>query len=209
MVTNFPNFSLPWECLHFSFIFEIYLHKYRILDWQFLSSHTWKTFCHFPLTSLVSKKSYHSKGFTHTDKKSFFILPSTSRSLRFFCVCGFLYSNLVWGLTRFLEPTDIYGWPNLRRWEVFRSFPSFFSGLLSFSSPFMTEITNAIFSVIIPHIPEALLVVSFPSAFFLLFRLGNFYCCFFQFINVSSVPSILVLSPSTEFLSLLLHFSTL
>ena len=116
-------------------------------------------------------------------------LPSIFRSLiKVFFVCGFLYSNVVWGFTRSWTNRYIYNWPYLRRWEVFRSFPLFFSGLLSFSSPFMTEITNAIFFVIIPHIPEALLVVSFQSVFFLLFRLGNFYCFFFQFNNCFLCP---------------------
>ena len=123
-----------------------------------------------------------------TFKIIFFCLQFSEVWLRFFCVCRFLYSNVVWGFTQSWTNRYIYHWPSLRRWEVFRSFPLFFSSPLSFSSPFTTEITNAIFFVIIPYIPEALLVVCFQSVFFLLFRLPNFYCFFFQFINCFLCP---------------------
>lgn len=61
--------------------------------------------------------------------------------------------------------------------------------------------------LIVPLLPEALFIFFFQSIFSLLFRSSNFYCSSSSLLILYSVISVLLLNPSSEFLSYrLLYF---
>ena len=112
-------------------------------------------------------------------------------------------------ILEFAQLFESVEWVILLNWKFLAIISlSTFLVLLSFfssSGPPMTQMLD-LFSQ--SHRPMKLCSFSFPIYFLLMFRVGNFYCSIFQFIDYFPVLSILLVSQSTAFCkSIIVFFS--